>query len=117
MLIETLKNEPHFCTPESCPEPGKYFVTATGDSGRHFWCMAGPYSSHAAALAKVAEATRIADKHDGRAWFMAWGTAKLPDDSTEIGRLQKAGYMPTATPKENNYESTRKSNGYYQRRA
>jgi hypothetical protein len=31
----------------------------------------------------------IADKHDGRAWFMSWGTVRLTDDSPRIGTLNK----------------------------
>ena len=95
----TVIKEPHVCTPESCPEPGKYFVTATEpkpDGSRSFWCMAGPYNTHRAALAKVDEALMIADKYDPRAWWMAWGTARLPEDSALIGKLQQAGYMPPA---------------------
>ncbi len=81
----------HVCIPESCPEPGKYFVSAA-DAGK-VWLMAGPYLTHKEALSKVDAALKIADKHDGRAWFMSWGTVRMPDDTSEIGRLQKAGLL------------------------
>lgn len=77
----------HVCSPESCPEPGKYFVTAQDAGKIHF--MAGPYTTHAEALEKCHPALMIADKHDGRAWFMSWGTVRLTDDSPRIGTLNK----------------------------
>jgi hypothetical protein len=51
--------------------------------------MAGPYTSHTAALADVDRARTIADKHDGRAWFMGWGTVRMPNYFNEPGRLNK----------------------------
>jgi hypothetical protein len=54
--------------------------------------MAGPYPTHAAALADVDRALRIADQHDGRAWFMSWGTARVVDDNYRpdlVGTLNK----------------------------
>jgi hypothetical protein len=84
-----LKNqlEPHVCTPEDCPETGNYYVTAI-DGGQVFY-MAGPYNTHAEALALVDTALNIADKHDGRAWFMSWGTSKRRDGYSEPGSLNK----------------------------
>ena len=64
----------HICTLASCPI-GRYFVTAIDGPNTHF--MAGPYENHADALADVDKALKIADKHDGRAWFMAWGTVRI----------------------------------------
>lgn len=80
----------HICNSESCPT-GRYFVTAM-DAGKTFY-MSGPYSSHVAALADVDKALKIADKHDGRAWFMSWGTVRITDDSYRpnlVGTLNKA---------------------------
>jgi hypothetical protein len=74
----------HICSPESCPT-GRYFVTAVDAGKTHF--MAGPYTEHSAALADVQKALKIADKHDGRAWFMSWGTVRLTDDSYRVGMV------------------------------
>lgn len=38
--------------------------------------MVGPFSDHATALAYVDIAFHVADQHDPRAWFMAWGTSR-----------------------------------------
>lgn len=81
----------HVCTPESCPEPGSYYVTCV--DGKWFWKMSGPYPNHAAAIADVEKACRIASDHNDRAWFMAWGTARMKDGTTEPGNLQKAGLL------------------------
>jgi len=79
----------HVCTPETCPQ-GRYFVTAIDAGATHY--MAGPYPEHTAALADVDKALKIADKHDPRAWFMCWGTARIIDDNYRpalIGTLNK----------------------------
>jgi hypothetical protein len=82
----------HTCTPETCPEGGRYFVTAI--DGPSWFPMSGPYTTHQAALADVDRALKIANEHDGRAWFMRWGTARLPDDSKiTTGSLNKAGLL------------------------
>jgi hypothetical protein len=85
--VPTNKPEEHVCNPETCPEPGSYYVSAV--DGPNWWRMAGPYASHAAALANVNKALHIADKHAGRAWFMKWGTVRMPDGFNEPGRLNK----------------------------
>ena len=81
----------HICTTETCPETGGYYVSAI-DAGRTF-LMAGPYQTHAAALADVNKALRIADKHDGRAWFMSWGTVQKIDGDLKPGSLNKYGLL------------------------
>ena len=81
----------HVCTPETCPEPGCYFVTCVESD--KFWKMSGPYSTHAAALADVDKALEIANKHDGRAWFMSWGTARFESTVTGIGILNQRGLL------------------------
>lgn len=85
--------EPHVCTPHDCPESGSYYVSAQ-DAGR-LYLMAGPYTTHAAALGDVQRALSIADKHDGRAWFMSWGTVRkdLPILEAPAGSLNKAGLL------------------------
>jgi hypothetical protein len=84
----------HVCTPDTCPEPSRYFVTAVDGPAVHY--MAGPYTRHADALQDVDKALRIADKHDGRAWFMGWGTVRITDPTHQPGRrgtLNKAGLL------------------------
>lgn len=64
-----------------------FYVTAI-DGSTVYW-MAGPYEIHQAALDAVKPAMEIANKHDGRAWFMAWGTAKTErNDPGTLTRLQ-----------------------------
>jgi hypothetical protein len=85
--VYAASSQEHVCTAESCPEPGSYYVSCI--DGASFYLMAGPYGTHALALADVDKALHIADARDGRAWFMAWGTVRLRDGSTEPGRLNK----------------------------
>lgn len=68
-------------------EPGKYFVTAV--DGDRFFLMAGPYQTHQAAEADRDRALKIADDIDGRAWFMLWGVARMPDDCEKVGVLNR----------------------------
>lgn len=80
----------HACTPESCPEPSSYFVTAVDGNRVHY--MAGPYQTHSESLADVDKARNLANKHDssGRAWFMSWGTVRMREESNRVGSLNKA---------------------------
>lgn len=78
----------HMTTPDT--RPGPYYVSAI-DAGK-VHTMAGPYAEHAAALADVDRACRIASDIDGRAWFMAWGTVRL-DGSDRVGTLNKHGLI------------------------
>lgn len=71
-------------------KPGPYFVSAR-DGGKHY-VMAGPYPTHAEALADVERARNITYEHDARAWFMAWGTCRI-EGSDRVGNLNKAGLM------------------------
>lgn len=80
----------HTCTADTCPV-GTYYVTAI-DHDRVFY-MAGPYNTHAEAMADVDKALAIADKHDGRAWFMSWGTCRRKDGYREPGTLNKYGLI------------------------
>jgi hypothetical protein len=79
----------HVCTPETCP-PGSYYVSAV--DGPQWWRMAGPYQTHGEALAQVDRALHITHEKDrsGKAWFMGWGTVRMPDGFSEPGNLNKA---------------------------
>jgi hypothetical protein len=90
-IAAALADGPHVCTPESCPESGSYYVSAV--DGHDWWKMAGPYRTHAEALADVNRALEIANKHDGRAWFMSWGTIRVAEGSSVPGNLNRAGLM------------------------
>jgi urease accessory protein UreF len=81
------------CDAEHCPTNGGYYVTAI--DGDRWFKMAGPYQTHAEALAHVEEALRIADEHDGRAWFMSWGTCHVKNEGKlfPLGKLQEVGLM------------------------
>ena len=82
---------PHICNSETCPA-GNYFVTAI--DGPNWFPMSGPYATHAEALADVDKALKIANEYDGRAWFMAWGTARMPVDTRHTaGILNKKGLL------------------------
>lgn len=82
----------HICTAETCPA-GFYYITAV--DGALFYWMAGPYSTHAEALADVLRARELADENDPRAWFMAWGTARSDRDRGS-GSLNRAGLLAVA---------------------
>lgn len=90
--IWTAEAPHHECTPETCPEPGSYYVTCI--DGPNLYYMSGPYPTHAGALARVDAALSFAHKNDrsGRAWFMSWGTARFKDDERRPGNLNKAGF-------------------------
>lgn len=70
--------------------PGPYFVSAIDHD--KIYLMAGPYETHAEALANVDKALQVAFEHDGRAWFMAWGTVRI-EGSQRVGRLIELGLM------------------------
>ena len=86
--IHTANSEAqHTCTPEICPEPGNYYVSCV--DGPSFWLMAGPYCTHADALADVNKARDIATEIDGRAWFKGWGTVNMKSECTKAGKLNE----------------------------
>lgn len=78
----------HMTAPDA--RPGPYYVSAI-DAGK-VHTMAGPYADHAAALADVNKARDIAYQHDGRAWFMSWGTVRI-EGSDRVGTLNKHGLI------------------------
>ena len=50
-----------------------FYVSAIDGSRRYL--ISGPYADHATALARVDAVRKLAEERDGRACFMAWGTA------------------------------------------
>jgi biotin carboxylase len=58
------------------PQTGHYFVTAIDGLRRYF--LAGPWPTHAEALAQVDAVRRFAEQTDPRAVWMAYGTARQP---------------------------------------
>lgn len=78
----------HVCSPDTCPEPASYYVSAV--DGPKWYPMAGPYPTHKEALRDVGRSRDIASDNDGRAWFMAWGTVRLSESYREPGRLNAA---------------------------
>lgn len=75
-------------TPDT--RPGPYYVTAI--TGGRYFVMAGPYSTHQAALDDVQRARDVAYQVDPRAWWAAWGTARI-EGSQRAGRLNDLGLM------------------------
>lgn len=54
-------------------DKARYYVSAIDGTKRYL--IAGPYAAHAEALARVDAVKNYACDNDGRAHFMAWGTA------------------------------------------
>lgn len=50
-----------------------FYVSAIDGDRKHL--VAGPYPTHDEALGRVDAVREAAYQRDGRAWFMAWGTA------------------------------------------
>lgn len=71
-------------------KPGPYYVTAIDNGRVHL--MAGPFGEHAEALGLVDKAREIAYEHDGRAWFMAWGTSRV-EGCEKLGSLNRHGLI------------------------
>lgn len=72
------------------PRPGSYYVSAVSD--RSHWLMAGPYPTHAAALADVARARQISCDADPRGHWLGWGTCRV-EGETKPGILNQEGMM------------------------
>lgn len=72
-------------------ESGNYYVSAI--NGHELYLMAGPYRTHRQAQATKERSLRIADDHDGRAWFMSWGIVKMAGDYTKPGSLNRHGLI------------------------
>ncbi len=82
-------------TPDTAPEP--YYVSARREDG-DFRLLAGPYDTHAAALADVDRASSIAMQLDPKATWYAYGTCRVKCDYREPGILNRRGLMPAANP-------------------
>jgi len=76
--------------PEADTAPGPYYVSAL-DAGRYV-LASGPYASHRAALDRVALVRAIAERHDSRAVFYAFGTVRMAPDVSRPGVVQGWGY-------------------------
>jgi hypothetical protein len=87
-IHEALKNPNPCAGGAACTcGPGKYFVSCI--DGDEYYLMAGPYATHQEAQRLRRKAQDIAESHDPRAFWMAWGVCVLPDDTTRIGVLNK----------------------------
>lgn len=84
-------------TPDT--RPGNYYVSVRRDSGEpRYVLLAGPWPTHAEALAMVDRVTAIACELDPRAHWYAFGTARLPDDDSvpiRAGKLNHQLGLPT----------------------
>lgn len=86
-------------TPDT--KPGPYYVSAI--DGQKHALVSGPYATHEEALALVTPAKNIAERHDARAVWAAFGTCRLNDMTMENaprGMLQKWGYALDLTQQE-----------------
>jgi hypothetical protein len=73
--------------------PGPYYISVIRESGfKDARLVSGPYSTHQEALDLVDKARRIAEQHDSRAAWYAFGTLRMKDAFAEPGILQKWGY-------------------------
>ena len=81
----------HICTPESCPPTGGYYVSCV-DYDR-YWLMAGPYQTHAEALADKDKVYTIAEETDPRSIWKAWGTCRVKEGELKPGVLNKFNLM------------------------
>lgn len=79
----------HICTAERCPDGARYFVTMA-DQGR-LWYLAGPYSTHVAALADVRKVREIASKNNPWSDFYAIGTVR--SERVKPGSITAAGLL------------------------
>jgi hypothetical protein len=68
-------------------DPGGFYVTVK-DHGKTGW-LAGPYGTHEAALADVADVKRVAEAVNDRAVFYAFGTARIKTGERPDGLLNK----------------------------
>lgn len=72
-------------------QPGPYYVSAI-DGGRAVMAS-GPYNDHATALAAVDVVRELVCRHDAKAHFYAFGTARKHDPaSNKPGVIQRWGY-------------------------
>lgn len=62
------------------PRPGAYYVSVIDGPRRAL--LAGPWDTHAEALAAVDTVRELGQRIDPKSHFYAWGTARLPDDDS-----------------------------------
>lgn len=74
------------------PQLGRYYVTVIDGTKPYF--LAGPWETHAEALAQVESVRRFAEHTDPRAFWMAYGTARQSLDGEAI--KSALGSNPTA---------------------
>lgn len=68
--------------------PARAFYYVSAIDGIKKYLIAGPYPTHDEAASKVEHVRTEADRIDGRAWFMAWGTAGSDDEiKTPMGAV------------------------------
>ncbi len=86
------------CPPLACTPRKHYYVSAIDGTRRYL--IAGPWPTHAEALAKVDAVRTAADAIDPRAWFMAWGTAGSDEEiRTPLGRAaSESTSAPSGSP-------------------
>lgn len=73
-------------TPDT--KPGSYYVTAI--DGKRVAYLLGPFAWHLQALELVGAAQAKAEELDPRAFWYAYGTARIPDDVPKphpVGKL------------------------------
>lgn len=64
------------------PRPGFYFVSAFDPQiPKKFYVLAGPWKTHAEALAQVEPVKIYANRVDLKACWMAYGTCRQPEDT------------------------------------
>lgn len=68
----------HLAGDEVDERPGHYYVSVI--DGRRWALLYGPFARHADALAALETARRVAVDADARAWFYAFGTARVEPD-------------------------------------
>ena len=61
----------------------RYYVSVIDGTDYRF--LAGPFDTHAEALAKVDAARELAIDYDQKAWFYAFGTARAPEGYNKPG--------------------------------
>lgn len=62
--------------------PGHYYVTVI--DGDRYGVLAGPFDSHAEALSWVDDVSKEARKADPKAFWYAYGTAKIDSDKPGV---------------------------------
>lgn len=78
---------------------GNYYVSVR--DGSRTALLAGPFvNDHASALEMVDHARDVAADLNPRAWFYAYGTCRLPLDSSPPGRINDWLVLPPVPPEE-----------------